>query len=144
VINDSGTHFINKLPSIDPQPALTPQALIDRARLAKVKVLDLRIDAGDRGFPAYLDSNRFPSNLPATTTFFPVVDLSHQYINGLMYDTAEACGRSKFLSKGRCRQMGSQGLSECGYQDTAARDHADIEHYDKYFSQRAHRCPSPA
>ena len=38
-----------------------------------------------RDFPAYLDSNRFLSNLPGTTIFFPVVDLSHQYINGLMY-----------------------------------------------------------
>jgi hypothetical protein len=85
------------LPSIDPQIAVTPQVLIDRARLARVKVWDLRIDAGDRGFPAYLDSKRFLSNVPATTAFFPVVDLSHQYINGPMYDTAEgtpadACG----------------------------------------------------
>ncbi len=38
-----------------------------------------------RDFPAYLDSNRFLSNRPGTTVFFPVVDLSHQYINGLMY-----------------------------------------------------------
>jgi len=85
MINDSGTYFIKKLPSVDPQTALTPQALIDRARLAKVTVLDRRIDTGDRDFPAYLDSNRFLSNLPGTTIFFPIVDLSHQYINGLMY-----------------------------------------------------------
>jgi hypothetical protein len=85
MINDSGTHFIQKLPSVDRQTALTPQTLIDRARLAKVNVLDHRIDTGDRDFPAYLDSNRFLSNLPGTTIFFPVVDLSHQYINGLMY-----------------------------------------------------------
>ena len=52
-------------------------------------LLDHRIDVpggtGNRNFPAYLDSNRFLSNLPGTTIFFPVVDLSRQYINGLMY-----------------------------------------------------------
>ena len=40
---------------------------------------------GNRDFPAYLDSNRFLSNLPGTTIMFPVVDLSRQYINGMMY-----------------------------------------------------------
>ena len=113
MINDSGTYFIKKLPSLDAQTALTPQALIDRAHLAKVKVLDRRIDTGDRDFLAYLGSNRFLSNLPGTTTFFPVVDLSHQYIkrSDVPPDTAEgtpagSCGRSKFLSKDHCRQMG--------------------------------------
>ena len=85
MINDSGTYFIRKLPLVDPATALTPQILVDRARLAKAKVLDHRVDTADRDFPAYLDSNRFLSNLPGTTVFFPVVDLSHQYINGLMY-----------------------------------------------------------
>jgi hypothetical protein len=85
MINDSGTYFIKKLPSGNQQFPPTPQTLIDRARLAKVKLLDHRVDTKDRDFPAYLDSNRFLSNLPGTTIFFPVVDLSHQYINGLMY-----------------------------------------------------------
>jgi hypothetical protein len=85
MLNDSGTYLIRKLPSVASQTALTPQTLIERARLAKVKVLDRRVDTADREFPAYLDSNRFLSNLPGTTIFFPVVDLSHQYINGLMY-----------------------------------------------------------
>ena len=61
--------------------------LVERAREAKVEVLDHRLDVPEekRDFPAYLDSNRFLSNLPGTTIFFPVVDLSHQYINGMMY-----------------------------------------------------------
>ena len=52
-----------------------------------MKLLDRRIDVpdGKRDFPAYLDSNRFLSNLPGTTILFPVVDLSRQYINGMMY-----------------------------------------------------------
>jgi hypothetical protein len=85
MINDSGTYFLKKLPNAATSSPLTPDTLIAHARQAKVEVLDHRLDASDRDFPAYLDSNRFLSNLPGTTVFFPVVDLSHQYINGLMY-----------------------------------------------------------
>ena len=97
MINDEGTWFIRKLPPTDPAVALTPQVLIDRARQAKVKVLDRRIDTEDRDFPAYLDSNRFLSNLPGTTIFFPVVDLSQQYINGLMYMLTQPKGHRPML-----------------------------------------------
>jgi hypothetical protein len=83
MINDEGTFFIKKLP-YKPGP-LDPATLLQRAEEAKVKILDKRLDTDDRDFPAYLDSNRFLSNLPGTTVFFPVVDLSHQYINGMMY-----------------------------------------------------------
>ncbi len=85
MINDTGTYFIRKLPYENSVSPLGPTTLVERAEQAKVKVLDRRVDAQDRDFPAYLDSNRFLSNLPGTTIFFPVVDLSHQYINGLMY-----------------------------------------------------------
>jgi hypothetical protein len=68
-------------------PAFDEQTLLARAAEAKVRLLDHRIDVpdGKRDFPAYLDSNRFLSNLPGTTILFPVVDLSRQYINGMMY-----------------------------------------------------------
>ncbi len=58
-----------------------------RSSRPRCKLLDHRIDVpgGNRDFPAYLDSNRFLSNLPGTTILFPVVDLSRQYINALMY-----------------------------------------------------------
>jgi hypothetical protein len=86
MINDSGTYHLRRLP---PAPELPFDAatLVERARQAKVRVLDHRLDVpdGKRDFPAYLDSNRFLSNLPGTTVFLPVVDLSHQYINALMY-----------------------------------------------------------
>src|SRR5437867_200130 len=89
MINDSGTYFLRKLPldgNADGDP-FDPDRLLKRAEMAKVKLLDQRIDVpnGNRDFPAYLDSNRFLSNLPGTTVFFPVVDLSRQYINGMMY-----------------------------------------------------------
>lgn len=88
LINDSGTYFLRKLPPpADGNTAFTPERLIERAREAKVKILDKRLDVAEglRDFPAYLDSNRFLSNLPGTTILLPVVDLSRQYINGMMY-----------------------------------------------------------
>ncbi|POF27885.1 hypothetical protein [Roseibium marinum] len=85
LINDTGTYFLRHLPAS--KEAFSPEALIRRADEAKVKLLDRRLDVekGARNFPAYLDSNRLLSNLPGTTILLPVVDLSHQYINGLMY-----------------------------------------------------------
>jgi hypothetical protein len=88
MINDSGTYYLRKLPPDESGASvLDPDALLRRASEAKVKLLDRRIDVpdGNRDFPAYLDSNRFLSNLPGTTIFFPVVDLSRQYINAIMY-----------------------------------------------------------
>ncbi len=86
LINDTGTYYLRKLPPT-PEAPFDADTLVARARQTKVKVLDERLDVpqGKRDFPAYLDSNRFLSNLPGTTVFFPVVDLSHQYINALMY-----------------------------------------------------------
>lgn len=85
LINDSGTYFLRKLPPFEAGDPFDPDTLLARAAEAKVKILDKRLDVAEREFPAYLDSNRFLSNLPGTTVLLPVVDLSHQYINGLMY-----------------------------------------------------------
>ena len=97
MINDTGTYYIRRLPLADAAAPLSPATLIERARQAKVKILDCRVDTQNRDFPAYLDSNRFLSNLPGTTVFFPVVDLSHQYINGLMYLLTQPKGRRPTL-----------------------------------------------
>ncbi len=88
MINDTGTYYLRKLPPVeDGTSVMDADALLERAAQAKVRLLDRRIDVpdGNRDFPAYLDSNRFLSNLPGTTVLFPVVDLSRQYINALMY-----------------------------------------------------------
>ena len=94
LINDTGTYFLRKLPP--PEGEALPfdaATLIARAEQVKVRILDRRIDVpGERDFPAYLDSNRFLSNLPGTTVLFPVVDLSHQYINGMMYLLTQPAG----------------------------------------------------
>ena len=94
LIDDSGTYFLRKLPPPEDEPLpLDAETLMARAEQSKVKLLDKRIDVpGERDFPAYLDSNRFLSNLPGTTVLFPVVDLSHQYINGMMYLLTQPAG----------------------------------------------------
>ena len=95
VINDTGTYFLRKLaPPDNGGSLLDVNQLVARAQQAKVRILDHRIDVpdGNRDFPAYLDSNRFLSNLPGTTILFPVVDLSHQYINGMMYLLTQPAG----------------------------------------------------
>src|SRR5215472_9065979 len=95
LINDSGTYFLRTLAPPPPdQNQFTPERLVARAAEAKVKILDHRLDVpnGNRTFPAYTDSNRFLSNLPGTTILLPVVDLSRQYINGMMYILTEPDG----------------------------------------------------
>jgi hypothetical protein len=130
MINDSGTYFLKRIPFTAIESPFAPSTLIERARQTKVRILDRRVDVADRNFPAYLDSNRFLSNLPGTTVFFPVVDLSHQYINGLMYLLTQPEGhrptlvddrnfyrpagvskwvRNKFLNKNLIVPLGSIG-----------------------------------
>ena len=95
LINDTGTYYLRKLPPDGSGASvLDPDALLARAAQSKVQLLDRRIDMpdGNRDFPAYLDSNRFLSNLPGTTILFPVVDLSRQYINAIMYLLTQPAG----------------------------------------------------
>lgn len=92
LVNDSGTYFLRSLtPLPDGENSFTPERLLERGREAKVQILDHRLDVpnGMRDFPAYTDSNRFLSNLGGTTILFPVVDLTRQYINGMMYILTE-------------------------------------------------------
>jgi hypothetical protein len=93
LINDSGTYFLRKLKpgEVDPEAPQTPEEMVRRTELAKVKVLDHRLDF-PRKFPYYLDSNRFLSNVPGSTIFLPVVDMTRQYINAVMYLLTEPDG----------------------------------------------------
>ena len=55
LINDSGTYFLRKLPPAEDGASPTdPEVLVTRARQAKVRLLDRRIDVpdGKRDFPA--------------------------------------------------------------------------------------------
>jgi hypothetical protein len=87
MINDSGTYFLRAPDDLDPtyfQGELTPEKLIAYAEKCKVKVLDSRLEF-PRVYPAYIGRNKYVSNLPGTTLFVPVIDLTKQYINGIMF-----------------------------------------------------------
>jgi hypothetical protein len=119
LINDTGTYYLRKLPPPEAgQSLLDPDALLARAGQAKVKLSDHRLDVpGNRDFPGYLDSNRFLSNLPGTTILFPVVELSRQYINGLMYLLTQPEGARPTLVDDRnlYRQAGVKQWVKSGF-----------------------------
>lgn len=91
LLNDSGTYYLKRLSNIDPTEPVTPDLLVQRVRESKVRIFDKRLDF-PREFPYYLDSNRFLSNVPGSTVLFPVVDMTRQYINALMYLLTEPDG----------------------------------------------------
>jgi len=86
-LNDSGTYFLRRPDGIDPfyfQGGITAEKLIAYADKCKVQVLDHRLDF-PREYPCYLGRNKYVSNLPGTTILLPIVDLTEQYINGMMF-----------------------------------------------------------
>src|SRR5713101_625760 len=91
LFNDTGTYFLKRLDKVDPTEPLTPDVLVRRAAASKVRISDKRPEF-PREFPYYLDSNRFLSNVPGSTVLFPVVDMTRQYINALMYLLTEPDG----------------------------------------------------
>ena len=102
LINDSGTYILMPPKDVDPQllkrGGLTPENLIAVAEACKVKVLDKRLDF-PREFPCYFSSNGYVSNMPGTTQLCPIVDMTKQYINGLMQLIAQEDGspRPQFI-----------------------------------------------
>jgi hypothetical protein len=94
LLNDSGTYFLRHLSPDEPFD-FAPESLVRRANESKIKLSDERIFAAEkyRQFPYYLDSNRFLSNVRGSTVLLPIVDLSHQYINALMYLLTEEWNR---------------------------------------------------
>jgi hypothetical protein len=87
LINDTGTYLLREPEDPDPdrwRDGVTPESLIAAAESCKVRVLDHRLDF-PREYPCYIGRNRYVSNLPGSTILVPVVDLTRQYINGLMF-----------------------------------------------------------
>ena len=87
MINDSGTYLLKRPTTVDAsllRGELTPEKLVAYAEQCKVKVLDYRLEF-PREYPCYIGRNKYVSNLPGSTIFVPVVDLTKQYINGLMF-----------------------------------------------------------
>jgi hypothetical protein len=93
--NDTGTYLLKQPDTVDPsflEGDLTPDKLIAYSELCKVKILDKRIDM-PRVFPIYLGRNKYVSNVPGSTILVPIVDLTHQYINGMMYLLSQEDGQ---------------------------------------------------
>lgn len=80
---------------------------IEAAERCKVRISDKRMEF-PREWPYYIGWNAKHSNVAGTTLFFPVVDCTWQYINGLLIISAEPDGKrmmwvddwSKFKPKG--------------------------------------------
>lgn len=101
LINDSGTYFLKPPGAFDPyyfvRDGLSAAKLVEYAERCKVKVLDERLDF-PRQFPSYIGRNRYVSNVPGSTILVPIVDMTKQYINGLMYLLSQEKGfRPTFL-----------------------------------------------
>ncbi len=93
--NDEGTYVL-KRPD-DPGPQLNVRTmsaddLIAHAERCKVKIKDGRVEF-PRDFPAYAGGNKYVSNVPGSTMFMPVTEVTRQYINGLFYVLAQEPGR---------------------------------------------------
>jgi hypothetical protein len=93
--NDEGTWML-ETPD-DPPPSgdvrtMTPDDLIAHAERCKVPIKDGRVEF-PRAFPAYASGNRYVSNVPGSTMFMPVTEVTRQYINGLFYVLAQEPGQ---------------------------------------------------
>lgn len=88
LINDTGTYLLKPPRDLDPftlsHAELTPDKLIDYTEKCKIKLLDKRLDF-PRQYPCYFGRNRYVSNVPGSTILMPIVDMTRQYINGIMY-----------------------------------------------------------
>jgi hypothetical protein len=97
LINDSGTYFLRQPKDVDPFTLsggpLDADRLIAYAEACKVKVLDHRLDFPERQFPVYVGRNRYVSNVPGSTVLVPVIDMTQQYVNGLMFLLTQDEGR---------------------------------------------------
>ena len=95
LINDEGTYFLKRPDDFDPysfsRGGVTAAKLTEYVEQCKIKVLDKRLDF-PREFPCYFGANGYISNLPGTTILMPIIDMTKQYINGLMYLLAQEDG----------------------------------------------------
>jgi hypothetical protein len=101
MFNDEGTFLIEKLKGRKALELLrelpkkwsdwTEDHFLSAANEVKRKVYDKRIDA-PREWPYYIGWNKQFSNCPGSTIFFPIVDLTYQYINAFLILGSEPYG----------------------------------------------------
>lgn len=93
--NDTGVYLLKQPDNVDAfffQGELTAEKLIAYTETCKVKLQDKRLDM-PRIFPCYIGRNRYVSNVAGSTILIPIVDLTHQYINGMMYLLSQEDGQ---------------------------------------------------
>jgi hypothetical protein len=93
--NDEATYLLKKPDGPGPHAnvrTMSADDLLAHAERCKVKIKDGRLDF-PRDFPAYAGGNRYVSNVPGSTMFMPVTEVTRQYINGLFYVLAQEPGR---------------------------------------------------
>jgi len=93
--NDDATYLLKRPEERIPAPhveTMTPDDLVAYVQHFKIKIKDGRLDF-PRAFPAYASGNRYVSNVPGTTMFVPIVEVTQQYINGFFYVLAQEDGR---------------------------------------------------
>jgi hypothetical protein len=92
MLDDDGTYLLRRT-GFNVPPGTEPglEDLLLAAEQSKVRILDHRLDY-PRTYPYYVGRNRFTSNLPGSAVFVPVVDMTRQYINGLMYLLSQETG----------------------------------------------------
>jgi len=93
--NDEGTYLLKRPDGPTPRGdvrTMSADDLIAHAERCKIKIQDGRVDF-PRAFPAYASGNRYVSNVPGSTMFVPVTEVTRQYINGLFYVLAQEPGQ---------------------------------------------------
>jgi hypothetical protein len=93
--NDEGTYMLKRPdgPAVQADMrTMSAEDLVAHAERCKVKIKDGRTDF-PRRFPAYASGNRYVSNVPGSTMFMPVTEVTRQYINGLFYVLAQEPGQ---------------------------------------------------
>jgi hypothetical protein len=93
--NDEGTFLITQPDGPAPPGSVRTMAaddLVAYAERCKVKIKDGRTEF-PRVFPAYASGNRYVSNVPGSTMFVPVTEVTRQYINGLFYVLGQEPGQ---------------------------------------------------
>lgn len=118
LINDTGTYFLHRPKNLEPIDIekATSKQLIDLAESCKQKLLEHRLEM-PREMPYYIGSNRFVSNMEGSTILLPIVDVTRQYINGLMFLLTQPDGyRPAFTDEMKFnRYAGVQKWVRAGY-----------------------------
>lgn len=94
LVNDSGTYLLKHAPEEMPPLSfhdISESQLIRRAEACKIRVLDKRLEFR-QNFPSDMGRQHHLSNVGGSTILVPVVDMTRQYINGMMYLLSQPAG----------------------------------------------------